>query len=71
MCHVTIKTLQWFNTSPARNKWAAFDKCVGFQTRQDTINTVDEFKNLSVLTLSDIACNCFEPNMNTIQNIFT
>ena len=58
-----------FYPSLARNQWAAFEKYVGFKIRQGSINTADEFKNMSALTLPGIAWNCFEPFMNGIQDM--
>ena len=39
----------------ARNHWATLKKYAAFQTRQSSINTFDEFKNMFALTLTDMA----------------
>ena len=48
-------TLTVLTLGAARSSWTVFEKYVFFQTRQGSINTFDEFKNVFALTLLDIA----------------
>ena len=49
MCHVTT-TFGGSKPKTVRNQQTAFEKYAAFQTRKDTINTSDDFKNMFALT---------------------
>ena len=57
------------SSSAATYYGATFKIYVSFQTRQGSINTFTEFKNMFTVILTDIAWNWFEPNMNNKQNM--
>ena len=59
------------NPGAARRHWTAFEKYSTFQIRQCSVNTIDEFKNMFALTLTDIEWNWFESIMNNIPDMPT
>ena len=69
VCHVTTLTLSDSNLSADRNHWASFKKYVAFRTKQGSINTFDEFKNIFALTVIEIAWNLIESFLNSIQDM--
>ena len=68
----TMLPQQHFNNSKPRsaeNQTVALENHIPFHTRQDSLYTFSEYKNMFVLTLTDITWNWFDPIMNNIPDI--